>query len=360
MYNNTKKRMEMNRMVKVSIVGATGYVGIELLRLLHTHPEVEVKSLISKSHSGERLTDLYPQFTGSVLSGFRLEKYEDVDLTDSDLVFTALPHGISQEMVAELYNQGIKVIDLSGDYRYRDIDIYESWYKLKHEFPELASKAVYGLVELNRERIKDAELVANPGCYVTASLLGLLPVVEKGIIDLDNIIIDAKSGVSGAGKSLKESFLFNEVNESFKAYSVTNHRHTSEIEYILSQVSKRREIELIFTPHLLPIKRGILATIYTDLKCDLNEKEITELYQEYYENDQFVQILEGRLPELKYVVGSNYSQIGLKFDPRTGKLIIISVLDNLIKGAAGQGIQNMNLLFGLKEGTGLEATALFP
>ena len=343
-------------MIKVSIVGVTGYVGLELLRLLQIHPEVEVKHLLSRSQAGERIADLYPQFAGSSLADLRLKAYEEADLTDSDLVFTALPHGISQREVAKIYKQGIKVIDMSGDYRYGDIEVYENWYQIKHEFPELAREAVYVLVELNREKIKKASLVANPGCYVTASLLALLPVVEKGLINLDNIIVDAKSGVSGAGKSLKEAFIYNEVNENFKAYSVAGHRHTSEIEYVLEEVA-RQEINLIFTPHLLPLKRGILATIYTDLSTGLDEDGIIDLYREYYAGEAFVQILGDKLPELKYVVGTNNCQIGLKYDKRTGKLIIISVIDNLVKGAAGQAIQNMNLLFGLKEDTGLTQTA---
>lgn len=346
-------------MIKVSIVGVTGYVGLELLRLLQTHPEVEIKHLLSRSQPGEKIADLYPQFAGSALAEIKLESYEDTDLTDSDLVFTALPHGVSQKEVAKIYKQGIKVIDMSGDYRYGDIDVYESWYKLKHEYPELAREAVYGLVEVNREKIKKARLVANPGCYVTASLLALIPVVEKGIINLDNIIIDAKSGVSGAGKSLKEDFLYNEVNENFKAYGVAGHRHTSEIEYVLEEFAGR-EVKLTFTPHLLPLKRGILATIYADLVSEIDEGEVIEMYREYYAGEAFVQILGDKLPELKYVVGTNNCQIGLKYDKRTGKLIIISVIDNLVKGAAGQAIQNMNLLFGLEETTGLNNTAFYP
>lgn len=360
-------------MIKASIVGATGYVGIELLRLLHDHPQVELKSLISKSHATDKLTDVYSQFLGSKLSSYRLEDYSELQVSENDIVFTALPHGISQNMVADLYSKGVKVIDMSADYRYRDIDIYESWYQQRHQFPEIAKKAIYGLVELNREEIKEAELVANPGCYVTASLLGLLPLVNKGLIDLNNIIVDAKSGVTGAGRGLKPALLFNEVHESLKAYNVSTHRHTSEIEYILNQVynnsqhnsinrlsADEKNFKLNFTPHLIPIKRGILATIYVDLLTDIGQDDLINLYQEYYQNDQFVQILEDSLPEIKYVVGSNYCQIGFKLDQRTGKLIIISAIDNLIKGSAGQGIQNMNLIFGLEESTGLEATAVFP
>ncbi len=359
-------------MIRASIVGATGYVGIELLRLLNKHPEVEVKHLISHGNVGKKLIDVYPQFSGSKYENYELEDYLDVQLSDSDIVFTALPHGISQEMVADIYKQGVRIIDMSGDYRYKDIDIYQTWYNIEHKYPELAKKAVYGLVELNREEIKSAEIVANPGCYVTASLLGILPLMDKEIINVNSIIIDAKSGVSGAGKSLKQSLLFNETQDSMKAYNLTTHRHTSEIEYILNQVYRKNNEEklsfdkrtedfsLVFTPHLIPIKRGILATIYLDPVKDIVETQIINLFEEYYKKEQFVQVLKTILPEVKYVVGSNYCHLALKYDQRTGKIIVISVIDNLIKGSAGQAIQNMNVMFNLKENSGLESTALFP
>ncbi len=359
-------------MIKASIIGATGYVGIELLRILNNHPEVEIRHLISHGNVGKKLKDIYPQFSGSNYDEYDLEDYSAVNLSDSDIVFTALPHGISQDMVADLYKQGVRIIDMSGDYRYRDIDIYQSWYNLEHKYPDLAKKAVYGLVELNREEIKSAEIVANPGCYVTASLLGILPLLDKKLINLDNIIIDAKSGVSGAGKSLKQSLLFNETQDSMKAYNLTTHRHTSEIEYILNQVYRKnndislskniseKDFNLIFTPHLIPIKRGILATIYMDLIKDIQETQIINIYEDYYKEEQFVQVLKTSLPEIKYVVGSNYCHLGLKHDQRTGKIIVISVIDNLIKGSAGQAIQNMNVMFNLEENSGLDSTAIFP
>lgn len=350
-------------MVKVSIIGTTGYVGAELLRILQQHPDVEPGSLISRSCVGERLIDLYPQFRDSKFANCILEDYDNANFDNCDIVFTALPHGISQKIVADLYNRGLKVIDMSGDYRYIDLEVYEKWYQQKHQFPEINEKAVYGLAELNREKIRKADIVANPGCYVTASLLGLIPLVEKDIIDLDNIIIDAKSGVSGAGKSLKPTNLFNEVNENMKAYNVATHRHTSEIESVLLELSKRSasdKLQILFTPHLIPIKRGILATIYVDLTVNYSQGEIMELFQEYYEGEPFIQIFENGFPEIKYVVGSNYCQIGFKYDQRTNKLIIISVLDNMVKGAAGQGVQNMNIILGLKENTGLTARAVYP
>ncbi|NLM97052.1 MAG: N-acetyl-gamma-glutamyl-phosphate reductase [Halanaerobiaceae bacterium] len=350
-------------MIKFSIVGTTGYVGIELLRLLQQHPEAEAACLISNSQAGKALVDLYPQFRDSKFSGCRLVNYEEADLSDTDIVFTALPHGVSQDIVAELYNKGLKIIDMSGDFRYTDTAVYEKWYNEKHKYPKLNEKAVFGLVELNREKIRKADLIANPGCYVTASLLGLIPLVTKNIIDLDNIIIDAKSGVSGAGKSLKITNLFNEVHENMKAYNVATHRHTSEIENVLSELCGRKGsegIQVLFTPHLIPIKRGILATIYVDLKDKYSQEEIMKIYQEYYQGEPFVQILEDEMPEIKQVVGSNYCLIGLKYDPRTDKLIIITALDNMVKGAAGQAIQNMNVIFGIKENTGLEARAVYP
>ncbi len=359
-------------MITVSIIGATGYVGIELLRLLNSHPEVEIKHLISHGNVGKKLKDVYPQFAGSKYDRYDLEEYSDVQLSDSDIVFTALPHGISQDMVADIYKQGVRIIDMSGDYRYRDIDIYQHWYNTEHKYPELAEKAVYGLVELNREEIKSAEIVANPGCYVTASLLGILPLIAKDIIDVNSIIIDAKSGVSGAGKSLKQSLLFNETQDSMKAYNLTTHRHTSEIEYILNQVYKKNnkknivkdksitDFSLVFTPHLIPIKRGILATIYLDPVKKIEENQLTNIFEEYYKQEQFIQLLKTNLPEIKYVVGSNYCHLAVKHDQRTGKIIVISVIDNLIKGSAGQAVQNMNVMFSLKENSGLKTTALYP
>ncbi|PTV96173.1 N-acetyl-gamma-glutamyl-phosphate reductase [Halanaerobium saccharolyticum] len=365
-------------MKKVSIVGATGYVGIELMRLLHEHPEVEIKDLVSKSSSGRMLVDIYPQFRGSKLAEKKLIPLTDFEVEASDLVFTALPHGVSQNIVGELYGKGTKIIDLSGDFRYHDLDIYEKWYGVEHKFPELAAEAAYGLVELNRQQIKKADLVANPGCYVTASLLGLLPLIDFKKINPASIIVDAKSGVSGAGRSLKENLLFTETHNSMKAYSPGTHRHGSEIEYILSQYLEgaysgdnsaeseaeakalKTKAEVLFTPHLIPIKRGILATIYLELKEESSQAEIRELYRKQYEDEYFIQLLAEELPEIKNVAGSNFAQIGFRYDERTKRLIIVSAIDNMLKGAAGQAVQNMNLVFDLPESTGLEATALFP
>lgn len=370
-------------MKKVSIIGATGYVGIELMRLLHQHPEVEIKDLVSKSSAGQRLIDLYPQFRGSNLNDHQLIAMEDFKPAASDLIFTALPHGVSQNIVGELYGKGTKIIDLSGDFRYHDINIYEKWYGVEHQYPEIAAKAAYGLVEINREAIKQADLVANPGCYVTASLLGILPLLSFSKADLNSIIIDAKSGISGAGASLKKDLLFTETHNTMKAYSLAVHRHSSEIEYIsnqylkgafkkrenydsreirenFSQAKKKNRAEILFTPHLVPIKRGILATTYLNLKEGSSQAEIIELFQQAYSQETFVQVLKEGLPEIKNVAGSNFAQIGFKYDQRTERVIIVSVIDNMLKGAAGQAVQNMNLIFGYPENMGLKSTALFP
>ena len=364
-------------MKKVSIIGATGYVGIELMRLLHEHPEVEIKDLVSKSSAGQSLVDIYPQFRGSSLNDYQLKAMGDFEPAESDLIFTALPHGISQNIVGEIYGKGTKIIDLSGDFRYHDVDIYEEWYGVEHQHPELAEKAVYGLVELNRKKIKDADLIANPGCYVTASLLGILPLLKFSKADLSSIIIDAKSGVSGAGRSLKQNLLFTETHNSMKAYSPGVHRHSSEIEYIANQFlggeyeleagtlnfdrsAEDSRAQILFTPHLVPIKRGILATIYLNLSEGSSQAEILEHYQQAYNKEEFVEVLVDLLPEIKSVAGSNFSQIGFKYDHRTERLIIVSVIDNMLKGAAGQAVQNMNVIFGYPENTGLKATALFP
>lgn len=365
-------------MKKVSIVGATGYVGIELMRLLHEHPEVKIKDLVSKSSAGQRLVDLYPQFRGSSLNDYQLIAMENFEAEASDLIFTALPHGVSQNIVGKLYGKGTKIIDLSGDFRYHDVGIYEEWYGVEHQQPELAAEAAYGLVELNRARIKEADLVANPGCYVTASLLGILPLLSFSKADLSSVIIDAKSGVSGAGRSLKQNLLFTETHNTMKAYSPGVHRHSSEIEYIANQflqgeyelssgslnlnvsATADNRAEILFTPHLVPIKRGILATIYLNLNESSSEAEILELFQQNYSQEEFVQVLVDELPEIKNVAGSNFAQIGFKYDERTERIIIVSAIDNMLKGAAGQAVQNMNVIFGYPENTGLKATALFP
>lgn len=346
-------------MIKAGIIGATGYAGAELVRLLANHSKVEIEFVTSKSFTGQKISQVYPALAGVV----DLE-CEELDIKQQakrvDVVFTALPHGVSMSVVPELLSAGVKVIDLSGDYRYSSQEIYEDWYQQKHESPELLDRAVYGLPELYKEEIKEAGLVANPGCYPTSATLALAPVVEKGVVDSQSIIIDAKSGVTGAGRKPSRVTHFSEVAESFKAYKVGEHRHTSEIEQNLAGLANK-EVMLSFTPNLVPMKRGILSTIYVDLTQDLSSKGLVELYQKFYSQEPFVRIRqEGNLPEVKEVTGSNYCDLGFKVDDRTRRLIIVSVIDNLVKGASGQAIQNLNLIFDLDEKEGLDFAGIIP
>lgn len=343
-------------MIQTGIVGATGYAGQELVRLLHMHPQVHITHVISKNFAGKRMSEVYgnyPHAEDAVL--------EELDISalarDCDVVFTALPHGASMQVVPILLDAGVKVIDLSGDFRYDDPAVYEQWYGLKHTQPALNSEAVYGLCELYRERICKARLVANPGCYTTTSILALYPLLKAGLIQPSGIVIDAKSGVSGAGRTEKLAFSFCESHESFKAYGVTTHRHTSEIEQELSHAAGN-PIALCFTPHLLPVKRGILATCYAMLAPGATQQSVQAAYDAYYADETFVRVQQD-LPELKQVNGSNNCAIGFRLDARLGRLIVISCLDNLIKGAAGQAIQNMNLMCGLDEAAGLPSIAMY-
>jgi N-acetyl-gamma-glutamyl-phosphate reductase len=343
--------------MKVSIIGSTGYTGLELVRLLNKHPKVDLEILTSRSFTGEVISDIYPSLREEVDI-----KCENLDIDklaeNSEIVFTALPHGVSMEVVPQLLTKGLKVIDLSGDYRYDNLETYESWYKT-HNSPELFKDAAYGLPELNRVEIEGSSLVANPGCYPTASILALAPLVDKGLINLDNIIIDAKSGTSGAGRGASLGTHFCEVNNNFKAYKVANHRHTSEIEEKLGILAKK-DISLSFTPHLLPINRGILATVYANLTEGIDTKSVLNLYNDYYKDEKFVRVMdEGKLPEIKHVAGSNYCDIGLTVDERTKRLIVISTIDNLLKGAAGQAVQNLNILAGWDETLGLDNVGLY-
>lgn len=344
-------------MIKVSIIGATGYAGAELVRLLSSHPEVELSHLISHSYAGKNMSDIYPSFSSNdhVLDALDV----DMLIKDSDCVFTSLPHGTGDDVIAKLYQGGKKVIDLSGDYRYNDVETYEKWYGVKHSHPELLEISVYGMPELHKDKIKNASIIGNPGCYTTCSILALAPVVKHNCIDPNSIIIDAKSGSTGAGRSVSQSMHFCEVNESIKAYKVATHRHTSEIEQELSTLANE-SIALSFTPHLLPINRGILATAYSTYTSDMNEDEIYKLYCDFYSDAPFVKICKpGTLPELKHVVGSNYISIGFVIDKRLNRLVTVSCIDNLIKGAAGQAIQNMNLIYSLDETMGLNAPAWY-
>ena len=337
---------------KVGIIGVTGYAGEELLRLLASHPGVTIESLMSKSYAGADIASLYGSYAAKSLPAL-----EEVNVSkiaaQCDVVFTALPHGASIEIVPGLLENGVKVVDLSGDFRYDDKQTYEQWYGILHDQESILQEAVYGLPELYRSKIKESRIVANPGCYTTTSILALYPLLANGLIDPCGIIIDAKSGTSGAGRKAKVDFGFCEVNNNFKAYGVTTHRHTSEIEQELSKAAGTKLL-LSFTPHLLPVNRGIFATCYAALADGATDEAIARAYSDAFGEEPFTHVLScGSLPELKHVCGSNNCMIGFKTDRRLNRIIVVSCTDNLIKGAAGQAIQNMNLMFGFEETCGL-------
>jgi N-acetyl-gamma-glutamyl-phosphate reductase len=345
-------------MSKVGIIGATGYVGYEITRLLQKHPNFEITNLVSQSFVGKKYSDVYPNLRG-ILDMECTAMDIDSICSSSDIVITALPHGLSSEVVPKLLEKGKKVLDHSGDYRYKDISVYEKWYKTEHKSPYLLQSAVYGLPEIYREKIKSANLVSNPGCYPTCSILALAPLLANNVISLDNIILDAVSGVTGAGRSTDLPLQFCECTENFKAYGVTKHRHTSEIEQEVSSIACK-DVILSFTPHLAPFKRGMLVTTYANLLNKSTTKELIELYKEHYKNEFFVRVLdEGKLPETKFVAGSNFIDIGLVVDERLNRVIILSALDNLGKGASSQALQSMNIMFGYDEKSGLDSPGLY-
>lgn len=340
-------------MLKIGIVGATGYGGEELIRLLLSHPEVEITALTAKMEGKKTpISEIFPAFEGGIdliCSDLDVEKMA----ASSNLIFLALPHKVSMEVASRFLNLGKKVIDFSADYRFDEAQIYEEWYEVKHTHKELLKEAVYGLPELYREEIKKARLIANPGCYPTSVILGAAPLLSQGLVDTKSIIVDSKSGVSGAGRWPGKGFHFGEIQENFKAYKVTGHRHQPEMEEQLSKLAQEK-IRITFTPHLVPMKRGILSTIYMNLKKKGNTKELIQLYEDFYRDEPFVKILEvDKFPETKSVWGTNYCHIGLKVDERTGRAIVISAIDNLIKGASGQAVQNMNIMWGFEEDEGL-------
>lgn len=342
--------------INASIIGANGYTGLELINILCNHPNVTLNKLVSRSNDGMPVTKLYPSLMGKVEKNFSNDSIEEI-AAESDIVFLALPHGESAAMAGKYYDLGIKVIDLSADFRYKDLSKYKSTYKITHPRADIAPKSVYGLCEIYREKIKNASLVANPGCYTTCAITALYPLLKNKVISGKNIIIDAKSGVSGAGRKADINYIMTESAENFKAYALTTHRHTSEIEERLSE-AYAQPILLSFSPHLLPIKRGILSTIY----CDLTDfdADIEKIYNDFYKNEPFVHILsQGMLPEIKNIAGSNNVQIGFIKDKRLNRLIVVSCLDNLVKGASGQAVQNMNLMFGLNETVGLNFVARY-
>ncbi len=346
-------------MLKVAICGGSGYTGGELLRILSSHSKVKVTAVTSERSAGKKVTDLFPSLYTYARMEFEPLKPEKL-LKKADLFFLALPHAASQEAVDFFYQNGKKVIDLSADYRLHDPKVYSEWYSTNHNFTNTLKKAVYGLPELHRGKVKKSSLVANPGCYPTSAILGLYPVLTKGLIKSGSIIIDSKSGTSGAGRKGSVNFSYCEVNEGFKAYGIAGHRHTPEIEQEISLISNKK-IKVNFTPHLLPVNRGILSTIYVDLIKRSDTKTMIELYKKIYGKEAFVKVLdENFFPNIKNVAGTNFCEIGLKVDTRTNKLIIVSAIDNLIKGASGQAVQNMNIMMGFKESEGLDSLAVHP
>ncbi|HHW42514.1 N-acetyl-gamma-glutamyl-phosphate reductase [Desulfofundulus thermobenzoicus] len=346
-------------MVKASVIGATGYAGAELVRLLSSHPAVQLVGLTTQSYAGQAFWEVYPHLYGYVDIICREQDLPAL-LAESDVVFTALPHGHAMAVAREVLQAGRALVDLGADFRLHEVQVYQDWYRLEHTAPELLPRAVYGLPEIHREKIRSARLVANPGCYPTSAILALAPLLKRGLVDTDTIVIDSKSGVSGAGRGLSLTTHYCEVNESIKAYGVASHRHTPEMEQELSGLAGKRVV-ISFTPHLTPMNRGILSTIYARLLMSLGQEEILSLYREFYREAKFVRVLPaGMLPATKMVVGSNHCDIGLVVDSRTGRVVVVSAIDNLIKGAAGQAVQNMNIMFGLPEDTGLAGPGMYP
>lgn len=346
-------------MLNIAIVGASGYTGLELIRILHCHPEVAVTCLTSEQSAGKRISDVFPTLRGRC--DLVLENLEPVRVAEkADIIFTALPHKAAMEVVPTFLKLGKQVIDLSADYRLSDPEVYGAWYE-PHLNPANLKKAVYGLPEIRRSKIKGAKLVANPGCYPTSIILALAPLLKKGLIHPHSIIADSASGVTGAGRSAKVDSLYCEVNEGYKAYGVGGvHRHTPEIEQELSLLAGEK-LMITFTPHLVPMDRGILSTVYAAPQKATDTGKLVKLYQEFYEGEPFVRVLpQGCLPSTAFVRGSNFCDIAPVVDARTGRIIVVSAIDNLVKGASGQAVQNMNIVCGLPETMGLEGLALFP
>ncbi|HEX7504201.1 MAG TPA: N-acetyl-gamma-glutamyl-phosphate reductase [Syntrophales bacterium] len=345
-------------MIRVGIYGGSGYTGLELMRILLRHPDAKVVGLTSRKFKGKPLSDTYPLFEGLTDITFIDASPEEL-AGMADVIFMATPHGEAMAVAPAFIDAGKKVIDLSADFRLRNLDVFEKWYH-KHSAPGLAKKAVYGIPELYRDEIRKAQLVANPGCYPTSAILGLAPALREKIIDPATIIIDSKSGVSGAGRDPVIGSLFCEVDEGFKAYKVNEHRHGPEIEQELSALAGL-EVKVLFTPHLLPLNRGILSTMYASLNKTLSTDDLIDIYKKCYNNEPFVQVLrKGMYPNVSSVKGTNNCHIGLSVDVRTNRVIILSAIDNLVKGASGQAVQNMNLMCGLREDAALDMIALFP
>jgi N-acetyl-gamma-glutamyl-phosphate reductase len=346
---------------RVGLVGVTGYTGMELTRILLGHPHLRLSQVTSRKEAGQLLQRIYPFLQGTDLGELEITAPDTAFLAAScDLVFLAVPHCTAMEMAAELRGHGAKVVDLSADFRLRDREVYESWYGVPHTRTALLAEAVYGLPELYAERIAGASLVANPGCYPTSAILALYPALKAGLISADDLVIDSKSGTSGAGRKAGVGTLFCEVSDTFRAYNLTKHRHTPEIEQELG-LAVGREIRLSFNTHLLPINRGILTTAYAKLSAGVGLGQIRACYEEFYKGKRWVRILpQGTLPETRWVRGTNFCDLGLVTDPRTDRLIVVSAIDNLCRGASGQAVANANLMLGLGEDAGLPFSPLMP
>lgn len=346
-------------MIKVGIIGSTGYAGVELVRLIMQHKEAEVVWFGSRSYVDQDYASVFRNMFEIVDAKCMEDNMEQ--LADAvDVIFTATPQGLCSSLVNEDILNKVKIIDLSADFRIKDVNVYEKWYKIEHKSPQFIDEAVYGLCEINREKTKGARLVANPGCYTTCSILSIYPMVKEGLIDPKSIIIDAKSGTSGAGRGAKVPNLFCEVNENIKAYGVATHRHTPEIEEQLGYAAGE-EVLVNFTPHLVPMQRGILVTAYANLEKKVTYEEVKAVYDKYYKDEYFIRVLnKDETPETRWVEGSNFVDVNFKIDERTGRIIMMGALDNLVKGAAGQAVQNMNIIFGLPENEGLQQVPMFP
>ena len=346
-------------MIKVGIIGATGYAGGELVRILMGHKDAEIVWYGSRSYVDQKYADVYRNMF-QIVDAKCMDDNMDELAGQVDVIFTATPQGLCASLINEEILSKTKIIDLSADFRLKDVKVYEEWYKIEHKAPQYIDEAVYGLCEINRDKVKDARIVANPGCYTTCSILTAYPLAKEGLIDMSTLIIDAKSGTSGAGRGAKLPNLYCEVNENIKAYGVATHRHTPEIEEQLGYAAGEKVV-LNFIPHLVPMNRGILATEYAKLTKEVTYEEVKAIYDKYYAAEKFVRVLDkDQCPETKWVEGSNYVDIGFKIDERTGRIIMMGAIDNLVKGAAGQAVQNMNLLFGLPESEGLELVPMFP
>ena len=346
-------------MIKVGIIGATGYAGGELVRILMGHKDAEIKWYGSRSYVDQKYADVYRNMFQIVDAKCMDDNMEE--LADQvDVILTATPQGLCASLVSEEILSKTKIIDLSADFRLKDVNVYEEWYKIEHKAPQYIDEAVYGLCEINRDLVKSARIVANPGCYTTCSILTAYPLAKEGLIDMSTLIIDAKSGTSGAGRGAKLPNLYCEVNENIKAYGVATHRHTPEIEEQLGYASGEKVV-LNFTPHLVPMNRGILATEYATLKKEVTYEEVKAVYDKYYAKEKFVRVLDRDVcPETKWVEGSNYVDVNFVIDPRTKRVVVMGAMDNLVKGAAGQAVQNMNLIMGLPEEEGLLMPPMFP